>query len=126
MISCDFRNGRYLSCSTIFRGKVAMKEVENQLRIIQQLNSPHSIKNIPNNMQMALCSVPTQGFDMSSTFVGNSIAIQHTFKRIGEQFSAIFRRRAYLVPYWRDGMDEMEFTEAEYNVNDLVSEYQEC
>ncbi|KAJ4221990.1 Tubulin beta chain (Beta tubulin) [Fusarium falciforme] len=62
---------------------------------------------------------------MSSTFVGNSTAIQEIFKRVGQQFTAMFRRKAFLHWYTGEGMDEMEFTEAESNMNDLVSEYQQ-
>jgi hypothetical protein len=43
------------------------------------------------------------------------------FKRVGEQFTAMFRRKAFLHWYTGEGMDEMEFTEAESNMNDLVS-----
>jgi hypothetical protein len=43
----------------------------------------------------------------------------------GEQFTAMFRRKAFLHWYTGEGMDEMEFTEAESNMNDLVSEYQQ-
>jgi len=35
----------------------------------------------------------------------------------------MFRRKAFLHWYTGEGMDEMEFTEAESNMNDLVSEY---
>ena len=45
------------------------------------------------------------------------------FKRVDEIFMAMFRRKAYLHWYTKEGMDEMEFTEAETNMNDLVSEY---
>ena len=58
-------------------------------------------------------------------FPGNSTAIQELFKRISEQFTAMFRRKAFLHWYTGEGMDEMEFTEAESNMNDLVSEYQQ-
>ncbi|VDP79204.1 unnamed protein product [Schistosoma mattheei] len=51
--------------------------------------------------------------------------MQVLFKRICEQFSAMFRRKAFLHWYTSEGMDEMEFTEAESNMNDLVSEYQQ-
>ena len=61
----------------------------------------------------------------SSTFIGNSTAIQELFKRISEQFTAMFKRKAFLHWYTGEGMDEMEFTEAESNMNDLVSEYQQ-
>ena len=62
---------------------------------------------------------------MAATFIGNSTAIQEIFKRIAEQFTAMFRRKAFLHWYTGEGMDEMEFTEAESNMNDLISEYQQ-
>lgn len=37
----------------------------------------------------------------------------------------MFRRKAFLHWYTGEGMDEMEFTEAESNMNDLISEYQQ-
>ncbi|RYC65960.1 hypothetical protein CHU98_g257 [Xylaria longipes] len=117
----DFRNGRYLTCSAIFRGKVAMKEVEEQMRNIQNRN----VEWIPNNVQTAFCSIPPRGLKMSSTFVGNSTAIQYIFKRVGAPSSVMFRRKAFLNWYTCEGMDEMEFTEAESNMNDLISEYQQ-
>lgn len=33
----------------------------------------------------------------------------------------MFRRKAFLHWYTGEGMDEMEFTEAESNMNDLIS-----
>ncbi|KAJ8937212.1 hypothetical protein NQ318_006633 [Aromia moschata] len=43
----------------------------------------------------------------------------------GEIFTAMFRRKAFLHWYTGEGMEEMEFNEAEGNMNDLVSEYQQ-
>jgi tubulin beta len=102
-----------------------MKEVENQMRKAQNKNSDHFVEWIPNNVQTALCSVPPRGLKMSATFVGNSTSIQEIFQRVGTQFSAMFRRKAFLHWYTGEGMDEMEFTEAESNMNDLMSEYQQ-
>ena len=97
---------------------------------------------------------------MAALFVGNSTAVQEMFKRVAEQFTSMFRRKAFLHWYTGEGMDEMEFTEvrqrrprrpawprastvthasrlaahvapcrlraqAESNMNDLVSEYQQ-
>merc|ERR1712093_279553 len=77
------------------------------------------------NMMCAICDIPPKGLKMSVTFIGNSTAIQEMFKRVAEQFTAMFRRKAFLHWYTGEGMDEMEFTEAESNMNDLVSEYQQ-
>ncbi|KAL4321065.1 hypothetical protein HN51_065233 [Arachis hypogaea] len=45
--------------------------------------------------------------------------------KVGEQFAAMFRRKAFLHWYTGEGMDEMEFTEAESKMNNLVAEYQQ-
>merc|ERR1712203_663557 len=92
---------------------------------IQNKNSSYFVEWIPNNVKTAVCDIPPRGLKMAATFVGNSTAIQELFKRISEQFTAMFRRKAFLHWYTGEGMDEMEFTEAESNMNDLVSEYQQ-
>ena len=84
---------------------------------------------------------------MSATFIGNSTAIQvfsrfvksyyywtlcvsavmervppqELFKRISEQFTAMFRRKAFLHWYTGEGMDEMEFTEVNHMLLKPVS-----
>ena len=55
----------------------------------------------------------------------NSTSIQELFKRVSEQFSVMFRRKAFLHWYTSEGMDEMEFSEAESNINDIIAEYQQ-
>ena len=62
---------------------------------------------------------------MAATVGGNTTAILEMVKRISEAFTSMFRRKAFLHWYTGEGMDEMEFTEAESNMNDLVSEYQQ-
>ncbi|CAK9046074.1 unnamed protein product [Durusdinium trenchii] len=73
----------------------------------------------------SVCDIPPKGLKMAVAFAGNSTAIQEMFKRVAEYFTAMFRRKAFLHWYTGEGMDEMEFTEAESNMNDLVSEYQQ-
>jgi tubulin beta len=60
---------------------------------------------------------------MSATFIANFTSTQGPLKRIGDQFSTMFHRKAFLHWYTGEGMDEMEFTEAESNMNDLITEY---
>ena len=125
MAACDPRHGRYLTVAAIFRGKVSMKEVEDQMVNTQVKNSNYFVEWIPSNVKTAVCDIPPRGLKMSATFIGNNTAIQELFKRVSEQFTAMFRRKAFLHWYTGEGMDEMEFTEAESNMNDLVSEYQQ-
>jgi ribosomal protein L3 len=88
-------------------------------------NSSYFVEWIPNNVKSSVCDIPPRGLSMASTFIGNSTSIQEMFRRVSEQFTAMFRRKAFLHWYTGEGMDEMEFTEAESNMNDLVSEYQQ-
>lgn len=62
---------------------------------------------------------------MALTFIGNSTAMQKMLKRVAEQLTAMFRRKAFLDWFSGEGMDEMELTETESNMNDLVSEYEQ-
>ncbi|XP_012665611.1 tubulin beta-4A chain isoform X6 [Physeter macrocephalus] len=125
MAACDPRHGRYLTVAAVFRGRMSMKEVDEQMLSVQSKNSSYFVEWIPNNVKTAVCDIPPRGLKMAATFIGNSTAIQELFKRISEQFTAMFRRKAFLHWYTGEGMDEMEFTEAESNMNDLVSEYQQ-
>ncbi|XP_026273284.1 tubulin beta chain-like [Frankliniella occidentalis] len=125
MAACDPRHGRYLTVAAIFRGRMSMKEVDEQMLNVQNRNSPYFVEWIPNNVKTAVCDIPPRGLRMAATFIGNTTAIQEIFKRIGEQFSAMFRRKAFLHWYIGEGMDETEFTEAESNMGDLIAEYQQ-
>ncbi|KAH7394842.1 Tubulin/FtsZ [Pyrenochaeta sp. MPI-SDFR-AT-0127] len=62
--------------------------------------------------ETALYLVSPRGLKMPATFVSNSTS-----------FTVIFRRKAFLYWYTGKDIDKMEFTEAESNMNDLVSEF---
>ncbi|CAI8508067.1 Tubulin beta chain (Beta tubulin) [Hanseniaspora opuntiae] len=125
MAEADPRNGRYLAAAAFFRGNVSVKEVEDEMLKVQNRDSANFVDWIPNNVQSAVCSVPPKDMEMSATFVGNSTSIQDLFKRVGKQFSIMFKKKAFLHWYLNEGMEVLEFTEAESNMLDLVSEYQE-
>lgn len=92
MAACDPRHGKYLTVAAVFRGRMSMKEVDEQMLNIQNKNSSYFVEWIPNNCKTAVCDIPPRGLKMSGTFIGNSTSIQELFRRVGEQFSAMFRR----------------------------------
>merc|ERR1712059_29869 len=98
---------------------------DQQMLDMQTKNSSYFVEWIPNNVKTAVCNIPPQGLTMSGTFIGNSTSIQGLIRRVSDQFAVMFRRKAFLHWYTSEGMDEMEFTEAESNINDLISEYQQ-
>merc|ERR1712086_1192446 len=111
--------------AVMFRGRMSTKEVDEQMLNVQNKNSSYFVEWIPNNIKSSISDIPPKGLKMASTIIGNSTAIQELFKRVSEQFTSMFRRKAFLHWYTGEGTDEMEFTEAESNMNDLVSEYQQ-
>merc|ERR1711860_59175 len=125
MCAADPRHGKYLTASALFRGAMSSQEVDEQMVNVQNKNSSYFVEWIPNNIKSSICDIPPSNLDLSVTFLGNSTSIMEMFKRVIEQFTLMFRRKAFLHWYTGEGMDEMEFTEAESNLNDLVSEYQQ-
>ncbi|XP_043856793.1 tubulin beta-2A chain-like [Dromiciops gliroides] len=125
MAACDPCHGLYLTVAAIFRGHMSMKEVDKQMLYVQNKNNSYFVEWITNNVKIAMCDIPPRGLKMFATFNGNNMAIQELFKCISEQFMAMFCHKAFLHSYTCEGMDEMAFTEAERNMNDLVSEYQQ-
>ncbi len=125
MCAADPRHGRYLTAAALFRGRVSTKECEEQMLNVRNKNSSYFTEWIPDNIQLSVCDIPPKGLRMSATFLGNSTSMAEIFKRVGDQFAAMYKRKAWVHWYTAEGMDEMEFTEAESNMHDLVSEYQQ-
>ncbi|KAI0749828.1 beta-tubulin 2 [Daedaleopsis nitida] len=125
LVACDPRFGRYLTAATIFRGKVSSAEAEQSVYDLQHRHSDQFVEWIPDNVSVSLCSVPPVGQNQSATCLANSTAVQELFKRNLSQFAAMYKRRAFLHWYIGEGMDSMEFSEAESNTQDLIAEYQQ-
>merc|ERR1712174_34623 len=102
-----------------------MGEVDDEIANIQQKMADDFVAWIPNNIKSAIITVPPEGCEMSATFVANTTAIKGVFQRISAQFAKMYKRKAFLHWYKGEGMDEMEFQEADKNVRDLITEYQD-
>ncbi|CAF2042245.1 unnamed protein product [Brassica napus] len=59
MCAADPRHGRYLTASTVFRGKLSTKEVDEQMMNIQNKNSSYFVEWIPNNVKSSICDIAT-------------------------------------------------------------------
>merc|ERR1712000_167463 len=109
----------------MFRGKVATKDVDEMIVKVLDKNNQYFVDWIPHNIKQSVCDIAPKGYRMSVGFLGNSTAIQESMRRLAEYYVGLFKRKAFLHWYTGEGMDEMEFTEAESNINDLCQEYQQ-
>merc|ERR1712156_489829 len=65
MAACDPRHGRYLTVAAVFRGRMSMKEVDEQMLNIQNKNSSYFVEWIPNDVKTAVCDIPPRGLKMA-------------------------------------------------------------
>merc|ERR1712038_1885482 len=118
-------DGKYLTASCAYRGPMATNEVDDEVAKIQAKMQDDFVAWIPNNIKSSIITVPPNGTAMSGTFVANTTAIKGVFQRLSAQFAKMYKRKAFLHWYKGEGMDEMEFQEADKNVRDLITEYQD-
>jgi len=118
-------DGKYLAASFTFRGQLSSQEVDEKMHMLQTENSDDFVEWIPNNLKSSLILRPPTTSAMSCTFVANTTSLKGIFQRLATQFGAMYRRKAFLHWYKGEGMDEMEFQEADKNVRDLITEYQD-
>merc|ERR1712142_552827 len=106
-------------------GPMQTQEVDTQLNKLTQKNQDDFVEWIPNNIKSGIVVTSPTTSNMSCTFVANTTALKGIFQRLATQFGAMYRRKAFLHWYKGEGMDEMEFQEADKNVRDLITEYQD-
>jgi len=119
----DVREGKYLTAAVTFRGPFPAKEVDEQMLNMQMKNAAYFVDWIPNNIKSSLCGTPNDTYKGNAVFLGNTTAMKLLNTRILDQFTKLYSVKAYLHWYTGEGMDEMEFQEAESNASDLVAEY---
>jgi len=135
------KDGVFLAASFIFRGNINTKEVDSQMQKLQLKNTDSFVEWIPNNLKSSIVSTPPVVLEdptvddpsmyvflekqRSATFVANTTALKGIFQRLSTQFMTMYRRRAFLHWYKGEGMDELEFEEADRSVRDLITEYQD-
>jgi len=130
-------DGKVLAVSFMFRGRtVESKDVDSTMAAVQG-DDKHGltfVEWIPNNIKSGICKVAgvvvsstgdKTPVAMSATTIQNTTALKGIFQRLATQFGAMYRRKAFLHWYKGEGMDEMEFQEADKNVRDLITEYQD-
>jgi len=118
-------DGKYMTASLLFRGSMSTQEVDENMEKRQSANSDDFVEWIPNNLKTSVVNVPPKDAKQSCTFVANTTALKGIFQRLATQFGAMYKRKAFLHWYKGEGMDEMEFQEADKNVRDLITEYQD-
>jgi tubulin beta len=122
--TCDPRGGKYLTCAAIFRGQVSTHMVEEYMFNVQHKQSRYFCEWLPNSIKTAFCDIPPRGLKTSAAFIGNNTSIACMWRRLLKDYQTIIRRKAFMHWYIQEGLQEEEFTMANANIEDMISEYQ--
>lgn len=124
MCACDPKQGKYLSANAMFRGRLSAAEIDTHMSHVKKENKEYFVDWIEDSFKIGMCNIPPKGLKLSATLIGNTTSIQEPIRRIQEQYTKLMDKKAFLHHYTSAGMDEMEFTEADSNVYDIIEEYQ--
>jgi len=126
--NCNYDSGKTMAASITFRtAEIDQKKAEGEVFKEQEKSKQAGtmVEWIPNNYKIGVVSAERIDTELSATSVVNTTALKAIFQRLATQFGALFKRKAFLHWYKGEGMDEMEFQEADKNVRDLITEYQD-
>ncbi len=76
LFSFRFTYNYFVYLALVFRGRLSMREIDEQMLNVQNRNSQYFIEWIPNNVKTAVCDIPPKGCRMSCTFRGKFISYQ--------------------------------------------------
>jgi tubulin beta len=106
-----------------FRG--AVSSTESYEECVKQAQDTYRLW-LPDNIKTEVLSAPQKDLQVSVGMLINSASIKSIFDKVSSLFCDLFRNKTLIAKYLEAGMDEMEFTEAESNVNDLTCEFTPC
>ena len=89
-------------------------------------NGTEFVKWIPNQNKIGFIREPLKETNRSGTLIANTTAVKGVFQRIADQFDHLFKRKAFVHWYKGEGIDEMELTESNAAVKELITEMKDA
>lgn len=124
----DPRHGRYLSIHMMTRGQSSKDTWDWRYwhcPPVGAMNSSYFIEWIPNmvkfnHFDVSCNNCPT----FSAAMLANSSSIVEVFRRISTEVHGSLKEKSFLHWYTGEGMEEMEFQQAQCQVKDLIDDYE--
>jgi len=131
MVDCDPGKGHYMASCLMYRGAINPSNVSKAIENIKKRKKfvdwcPTGFKvGINWKPQMKLEGDGILEAPCSATMIGNNTAITDVFTRIDKKYDMMYKRRAFVHWYIKEGMEEGEFPDARENIDQLREDYQE-
>ncbi|KAK0163312.1 hypothetical protein PV327_007009 [Microctonus hyperodae] len=133
MIKCDLKDGAFMSCCLLYRGNVALNDVNKAIDMLKGRKSIQFVNWTPTGFKIGInyqapTTVPDGELgtsDRSVTMLCNNTVIKNAWKRLLRKYKLMFRKKAFLHHYIGEGMEESQFVEAQEDIQTLIRDYQE-
>eukprot|EP01129_Flabellula_baltica_P001949 TRINITY_DN1183_c0_g1_i1.p1 TRINITY_DN1183_c0_g1~~TRINITY_DN1183_c0_g1_i1.p1 ORF type:complete len:356 (-),score=62.92 TRINITY_DN1183_c0_g1_i1:9-1076(-) len=126
LLNSSGTKGKYLSSTLLLRGEnISEPLFSHRMHKWRTENPERSSEFLSLGYQVSVCPMPGPSWSpnqLTGTLVSNSTSISSIFKPTLRRFQSLFNNKEQLHQYTQT-MDELEFQEAESNLQDLILEY---
>ncbi|XP_014288709.1 tubulin alpha-3 chain isoform X2 [Halyomorpha halys] len=131
MIKIDPKDGNYMACSIFLRGDVPPNDVNNAIGQMKSVRDVKFVEYSPSGFKVGHCYPPMlfvpggelAGSPRSLVMVSNHSAIGTAWARLNSKYDLMFSKRAFVHHYVGEGMEEIEFHEAQADLKQLEEDY---
>ena len=132
MADCDPSKGKYLGVAATYRGDPALKDVQESLKLTIAENKLKFYAK-SDGVKIGVTSQPAwsikgdnkQKLSRSLCVTSNTSAVKTVFKKIAKNYGTLYARRAFVHWYVGEGLSEGFFSEAEWNLTQIIKDYEE-
>lgn len=132
LIECNILKYKYYAWGLFYRGETCPNDVSKAVQNIYNSRCCHFVYS-PDCMRISVNyrhGSTIDGSEMtkyprSLCLVANTTAISDKWEKINNDFNSLYEKRRYIHSYICEGMEQLEFKEAQSDLIELLSEYEE-
>ncbi|VDL26861.1 unnamed protein product [Hymenolepis diminuta] len=131
MNMCDPKNAMMMACALLYRGDVPIKEITDSIKTFKKKSVMNLVDWCPTGFKVGVVEIPPAVIKASQmgttrrqvTAVYNSTIVVEPLKCVLNKYNALFKKRAFVHWFVKEGMEESEFNVCADDVRAIVNDY---